>query len=67
MKPAVSAVSNAARVLFRVLGDTRAATAVEYGIIIGLVVISMIVGLSELAKSTTGMWNNVNTKVEAAH
>ena len=38
-----------------------AATAVEYGLIIALVVLGMIVGLVNLANATVGMWNNIST------
>jgi pilus assembly protein Flp/PilA len=48
-------------------GDTRGATAIEYGLILGLVVLVMLVALAELAQTTTGMWNNVSTKVTTAH
>lgn len=46
--------------------DSRGATAIEYGLILALVVIAMIVGLSALANSTIGMWNSVDTKVAQA-
>ncbi|MEG8058159.1 Flp family type IVb pilin [Sphingomonas sp. 22L2VL55-3] len=42
------------------------ATAIEYGLIIALVVIAMIAGLTALADTTTGMWGNVNSKVANA-
>ena len=43
---------------------TRGATAVEYGFILALIVLVMIAALTELAGSTTGMWNNVSNKVQ---
>ena len=49
-----------------ILSNRRGATAVEYGLIVALVVITMVVSLIQLANTTTGMWNNVNTKVTAA-
>jgi pilus assembly protein Flp/PilA len=39
----------------------------KYGLIIAVVVIAMIAGLTALADSTTGIWGDVSTKVEAAH
>lgn len=51
------------QVIHRLLGDTRAATAVEYGLIIAMVVIAMILSLQELANATVGMWGNVEEKV----
>ncbi|HEX8486265.1 Flp family type IVb pilin [Sphingomonas sp.] len=47
--------------------DTRAATAVEYGLILALMVLAIIGGVTTLAEATTGMWNNVNDKVTKAH
>ena len=53
--------------LIRLLArDRTGGTAIEYGLIAALVVITMIAALSELANTTTGMWNNVNTKVTTA-
>jgi pilus assembly protein Flp/PilA len=45
------------------LGDEKAATAIEYGLIIAMIVLAMIGALSMLAGGTTGMWNNVSTTV----
>lgn len=43
----------------------RGATAVEYGLILALIVLAMIAALSNLANKTVGMWNNVATEVLA--
>ena len=43
----------------------RGATAVEYGLILALVVLAMIGALSNVANKTIGMWNNVATEVNA--
>jgi pilus assembly protein Flp/PilA len=45
----------------------KAATAVEYGLILALVVLAMFGALQLTAASTTDMWNNVSTKVQSAH
>ncbi|WP_132739239.1 Flp family type IVb pilin [Sphingomonas sp. PP-F2F-A104-K0414] len=50
----------------RVLRNTRGATAIEYGLILAFVVIALIVGLTNLADSTIGMWGKVETKVATA-
>ena len=50
----------------RLLRCRRAATAIEYGLIVALIVIAMIASFKELANTTVGMWGNVNTKVAAA-
>lgn len=41
----------------------RGATAVEYGLIVSLVVIAMIASFKLLANTTVTMWNNVNAAV----
>lgn len=40
---------------------------VEYGLIIAVIVIVMVVALVGVGQATTGMWNNVNDKVQQAH
>ena len=52
---------------FRSLAENRkAATAVEYGLILALIVLAMFASLSTVANVTIGMWDNVNTKVTEA-
>ncbi|WP_420143122.1 Flp family type IVb pilin [Sphingobium sp.] len=41
----------------------RGATAVEYGLIIALIVLAIIVSLNSVATKTTNMWNDVADKV----
>ncbi len=41
----------------------RGATAVEYGLIVSLIVIVMIAALGELAGSTSGMWGLISNRV----
>ncbi len=53
--------------MFRLLRNTRAATAVEYGLIVACIVIIMVVSLHGLADVTTEMWNGVSTKVVNAN
>jgi pilus assembly protein Flp/PilA len=67
MKPILSATTIVIRTISRALRDPRGATALEYGLIIALVVIAMVAGLTAVADTTTGMWGNVNTKVANAH
>ena len=52
--------------LRRFARDARGATAVEYGLIVALIVIVMVVSLQGLAHVTVDMWNDVNTKVTNA-
>lgn len=51
---------------FRLLRDRRGATAVEYGLIVALIVIAMIASFQALANTTVGMWGNVHTKMANA-
>ena len=46
--------------------DQTGATAVEYGLIIALVVLAAMGAIVGLASSTIEMWNNVATEVEQA-
>jgi pilus assembly protein Flp/PilA len=43
--------------------NTKGATAVEYGLIVALVCLGMLAGLQALGTATSGMWNNISTKV----
>lgn len=52
--------------LRRLWRDQRGATAIEYGLIVSLVVIAMIAALGNFANSTVGMWNNVADNVSAS-
>jgi pilus assembly protein Flp/PilA len=54
-------------VLRQLARSRRGATAVEYGLILSLVVLTMLAALQGLASTTTGMWNNVSDKVQSAH
>ena len=50
----------------RLLRSTRAATAIEYGLIVSLIVIAMLAALSQMAQTTVGVWDNVSDKVSNA-
>jgi len=54
-------------VLRQLARSRRGATAVEYGLILSLVVLTMLAALQGLASTTTGMWNDVSGKVQNAH
>lgn len=49
----------------KLLRDTRGATAIEYGLIVALIVIAMIVALQGVADENTGLWARVTQKVSA--
>ena len=59
-------VHHGARALHRLAGARRGATAVEYGLILALVVLTMLASFREVANTTVGMWGNVNAKVATA-
>ena len=46
--------------------DNSGATAVEYGLIVSLIVIAMIGALNGVANETINMWSEVRTTSEAA-
>lgn len=41
----------------------RGATAVEYGLILAMIVLAMLAALNNVAQRTTSMWNNVSNEV----
>ena len=48
--------------LFKTLKeDTSGTSAVEYGLIVGLIVVAMLVSLQAVADATVGTWNYVET------
>ena len=47
-----------------ILGDTRGATAIEYGLIAALVVIAIIASLKNVANENTGLWAVVRDNVD---
>ena len=51
------------RRLFEIFKDEQGATAVEYGLILALVFLAMIVGVNNFAQTTIGMWGNVSNSV----
>ena len=51
----------------KLIQDQKGASAVEYGLIIALIVLAMMAGLSQFASTTIGMWNNVSTAVSTSH
>jgi len=47
----------------RLVRNKKGATAIEYGLIVALIVIAMIGGLKLFAGSTISMWNDVQQNV----
>ena len=56
-------LARAMRTFRGLIKDPKAATAVEYGLILALVFLAMIAGVSSFGQTTIGMWNNVATTV----
>jgi len=54
------------RLARRFIADVRGATAVEYGLIVTLIVIASIAAFIQLAGTTSDLWKDVNNKVTAA-
>lgn len=54
------------RLLSALMTCRRAATAVEYGLIVSLIVIAMVASFKTLANTTTNMWDTVSNKVTNA-
>lgn len=57
----------AVRWKLRTLGaDKRGATAIEYGLIVALIVVAMIGGLSLLGGGNSGMWTKINNAMQTS-
>jgi pilus assembly protein Flp/PilA len=52
--------------LYKLAQDESGATAVEYALILGLVVIAVIASIDAVATVTVDMWNSVSDKSAAA-
>lgn len=58
---------NLMRLVLDLCRDRKAATAVEYGFILALIVVAIMAAIIQLGSTTTSMWNNVSTKVQATN
>ena len=50
----------------KILADRRGATAVEYGLVLAMIVLVMFGALQALADTTTTLWSDVSDKVQKA-
>ena len=50
----------------RLVRDERGATAVEYGLIISMIVLAMVGALQGVAGTTGNMWNHVSSVVTSS-
>ncbi|MBO9623630.1 MAG: Flp family type IVb pilin [Sphingomonas sp.] len=55
------------RLFRRLVPDRRAATAVEYGLILAMIVLATFASLAAVGNVTSSMWNDVSEKVQSAH
>lgn len=51
----------------RLIVSRKAATSVEYGFLLALVVLAIMVALVEMGSTTSGLWSNISTKVQATN
>jgi pilus assembly protein Flp/PilA len=58
--------NRALRWLCALARERRGGTAIEYGLILALVVLAMMGALMGVADVTTNMWGNISTKVQNA-
>jgi pilus assembly protein Flp/PilA len=54
------------RHLFEISKDERGATAVEYGLILALIFLAMVVGVAAVGTSTSDLWSNISNQVKNA-
>ena len=52
------------RKFYRLMRSTRAATAVEYGLILSLIFLAAVVAVGNVAKSTGIMWGKVSNAAD---
>jgi pilus assembly protein Flp/PilA len=46
--------------------DQKGATAVEYGLILALIFLAMVVGVVAVGTSTSELWSNISNEVKGA-
>lgn len=51
------------RRLIKLVGNVRGATAIEYGLIVALIVIAIVISISTVGGSTSSIWGNMTNKV----
>jgi len=54
------------KTVYRLIRDSKAATAVEYGLICALIVLAIMAALLALGSVTSDIWENVSNKVQTA-
>ncbi|MDP5281097.1 Flp family type IVb pilin [Sphingomonas sp. DG1-23] len=54
------------KTVYSLIRDSKAATAVEYGLICALIVLAIMAALLALGSVTSDIWENVSNKVQTA-
>ena len=54
------------RLIGKLLVDIRGGTAIEYGLILSLVVVALIAALINFANTSVGIWTDISAKVSNA-
>ena len=54
------------RRFYNIFKDERAATAVEYGLILALIFLAMVGAVGTFATTTINMWDNVSNTVQSS-
>lgn len=54
------------KIYAELIRSTRAATAIEYGLIIALIFVASMVAIAGVGEETARMWGNVGAEVDAA-
>jgi pilus assembly protein Flp/PilA len=57
---------NLMNAITQLLRDNRGATAVEYGLIAALIVVTIMLTVQGVANETNAMWSNVGTTMQQA-
>ena len=52
------------RYLRKLLEDRKGATAIEYGLILAMIFLAMMVGVVSVGLTTSSMWTNVSDSVQ---
>jgi pilus assembly protein Flp/PilA len=61
------ALMRGSRIFKHLLRDARGTSAVEYGFILGLIVIGLLVVITGLGAETQKMWNSIASQSAKAH
>jgi pilus assembly protein Flp/PilA len=51
------------KMLRRIMRDNRGATAVEYGLVVSLIIIAILASMSQLATNFNALWTNIGDQI----